>query len=49
VNITNASVKARQLELAIPASGVTTTQRAILDACIEYGKTVGVEVKLVKF
>ncbi|WP_394838679.1 hypothetical protein LVJ94_17450 [Pendulispora rubella] len=48
--ITNSQVKARALEVAIPAGiAPTPAQQAALQAAVEYGKTVGVQVTIIPF
>jgi RHS repeat-associated protein len=49
VNIQNADIAGRALELAVPAGGGTAAQQAALQAAVRHGQSVGVTVTIIPF
>lgn len=41
-------IKVKQLELAIPTNSLTSDQVKALEQAIEYAKSVGIDLKIVK-
>jgi len=47
--VDGAEISGRALELVVPAGAGTVAQRAIIQAAVEYGQSIGVVVKVIPF